>query len=290
MTIQFLVSRRRRLGSINWLVGGILWALLVFVLGCTRNPATGRSQLLVLSQSQEIAIGREAAPELIEAYGGKLRNQSVQRYVTKIGDKIASHVEGQYRDLPWTFTVLDSEVINAFALPGGQIFITRGLLERLDSEAALAGVLSHEIGHVTGQHIDEQISHSAVAGVVVTGVGIAVGNDGDDLASYVPMFINVGGQMYLLNFSRSHESEADSLGVRYMVESGYDPKGMLEVLEVLNSASEGGLPPEFLSTHPHPDTRIETVSALLDGPYAYAVGSPDYKTGRSAYRKIRKGL
>ena len=276
--------------SIHCRIGAAFCVALISLGGCTKNPATGRSQLLVLSQSQEIAIGREAAPELIKTYGGKLRNSAVQKYVTKVGKNIVQQVEGQYQDLPWTFTVLDSDVINAFALPGGQTFITRGLLERLDSESALAGVLAHEIGHVTGQHIDEQISHSTVAGAVIAGVGIAVGQDQDGIASYVPLFVNVGGQMYLLNFSRDHESEADTLGVRYMVEAGYDPEGMVDVLRVLGEASEGGLPPEFLSTHPHPDTRIETITRLLRGRYAFAVNNPEYKTGRGAYQKMLERL
>jgi predicted Zn-dependent protease len=126
-------------------------ALFVFAAGCRYNPATGRSQLLLMSSEDAIALGTESKPALILEYGGEVESAQLRSYVSLVGHSLASLTEADYPQLPWEFTVLDSDVINAFALPGGKVFASRGLLARLDSEAQMAGVLGHEVGHVTAQ-------------------------------------------------------------------------------------------------------------------------------------------
>ena len=250
--------------------------------GCSTNPATGKSQLLLLSTEEEVALGTEAKPELVQEYGGESRSPELRAYVTEVGQKLVKQVEPEYTDLPWEFTVLESDVINAFALPGGKVFISRGLMDLLDSEAELAGVLGHEIGHVTGKHINERISQAMViqGGAVIASEATSGGSWG----SVVPLLVGVGGQGYLLSFGRGQESQSDELGVKYMTKAGYNPAGMMGVLEVLLEASKGSSTPEFLSTHPHPETRIETVKKLLAGPYAYTQNNPDFGLGELEYR------
>jgi len=236
--------------------------------GCTKNPATGRRQLLLMSSSQEIAIGEQAKPQLINEYEGELT--TLRPYVSEVGNALVQHVEPQYKDLPWEFIALQSEQINAFALPGGKVFICKGLLVELSDEAELAAVLAHEIGHVTGQHVDERISHSM-------GVELAI-----DLLSttteyeFAVQAAQLFGTGYQLRFSRQQESESDELGLKYMVAAGYDPQGLIGVLEVLQSASQGSQNMEILSTHPHPETRLAQVHELLAGPYSYTVNNPDF--------------
>lgn len=245
--------------------------------GCTQNPATGRRQLLLMSTSEEVAIGEEATPQLINEYGGELT--AVNPYVKQVGNALVQHVEPQYQELPWEFFALQSEQINAFALPGGKVFICKGLLMELSSEAQLAGVLAHEVGHVTGQHLDERISHAMG---VDMGVELAGMTTESELAMQAAKLFGTG---YTLRFSRKQESESDELGLKYMTAAGYDPHGLIGVLEVLQSASQGAQPIEWFSTHPHPETRLEQVHALLDGPYANVKNNPDYRQFSDRYQR-----
>ena len=200
---------------------------------------------------------------------------------------MAELTEADYPQLPWEFTVLDSDVINACALPGGKVFASKGLLERLDNEAQLAGVLGHEVGHVTAAHAEERISHSLlVAGIAIGATAAAGQSDEDWVRIGVPVIVGAAGTGYLLSFSRDQEQEADEQGVKYMTAAGYDPHGMLAVLQVLaDESSSGPRPPEFLATHPHPETRMETVKALLDGPYHYTQGNADFRKYRQRYER-----
>lgn len=230
--------------------------------GCTTNIATGRTQLDYLSREDEIAIGQEAAPQLTEEYGGAVTDAAVNSYITGVAMSMVEHTEGDYRTMPWKFTLLNSPVINAFALPGGQVFISRALAEKFTSEAQLAGVLGHEIGHVTAEHADRSIQNQLPT-LVIAGVGsVFAGNDAA-MASAVEVLVNASGT-YALKFSRDQENEADRLGMRYMTRAGYHPKGMMEVMEVLAAESKGKTPPEWQSTHPNPETRIGIIRERLE--------------------------
>jgi predicted Zn-dependent protease len=238
---------------------------------CTKNAATGRMQLNRYSTDEEIRLGTEAKPELVKEYGGEVQSPQLRAYVDRVGRSMVPHTEGDGPSLPWEFTVLDSDVINAFALPGGKVFISRGLLARFNNEAQVAGVLGHEIGHVIAQHVDERMSQALGWNVLVAGVGI--GTDSQVAVAVANLF----SQGYQLKFGRDQERESDVLGVRYMAAAGYDPHGMLEVLDVLREAGGRGGQPEFLSTHPHPETRLKTVNELLAGPYRHTQGNPRFQ-------------
>jgi predicted Zn-dependent protease len=277
------VSRCRMIGSLLRIV---IVVLLPLAAGCTYNPATGRSQLLLLSMEESIQLGDESKGAVVAEYGGEMPSPELRSYVDLVGRSLADGVEENYVELPWEFTVLDTDVVNAFALPGGKIFATRGLLEKLDNEAEMAGVLGHEIGHVTAQHVNERISQGLIVSGITLGATAAASQSDDDwVAVGVPLIVGAAGSGYMLSFSRSQEKEADEQGVKYMAAAGYDPHGMLEVLNVLAEVSAGPRPPEFLSTHPYPETRMETVRKLLAGEYKYTQNNQAFGKFRQRYER-----
>lgn len=258
----------------------LLTALLLTVAsGCSRNVATGRNQLILVSASEVTAMGEAAKPELTKQYGGEVASAELRDYVSRIGRVVAKQVEPEYAHIKWEFTTLDSDIINAFALPGGKVFVSRGLIERFTTEAQLAGVLGHEIGHVTARHVDERLSHVAITEF---GLGMLGQASKSDFANLAAKMVTQGT---LLKFNRDQEQEADTQGVKYMVRAGYDPHGMLEVLEILAEASEGSTNLEILSTHPDPKRRIKTVKAMLKGQYAYTQNNAKYKTRAGRFKR-----
>lgn len=256
--------------------------------GCRTNEATGRSQLIVLSHEQEIALGEEAMPELVKEYGGEVPDAVLREYVSEVGGKLTPYTEGDNPSNPWEFTLLDSDVINAFALPGGKVFMSRGLMERMTNEAQLAGVLGHEVGHVTAQHVNERMSQAIGLQIGVTAAAIGTRNR-DGMARYIPAVVGVGGQGFLLKFSRDQESEADHLGMRYMARAGYNPRAQMQVMQILLDAmNEGGgaTAPEFLSTHPYPDTRIERIKEDMRDIYSNADNNPNLSFHEERFQRI----
>ncbi|MCA9295703.1 MAG: M48 family metallopeptidase [Phycisphaerales bacterium] len=250
------------------------------ITGCSINPATGDRQLMLVPDAQVQAMGASAAPQLTQEYGGEVQSPQLRAYVNRVGNALAAQVEPAYQQIDWTFTVLDSDVINAFALPGGRVFISKGLLQRFTNEAQVAGVLGHEIGHVTAKHVNERVSQSMAIELGVAAIGHY--SESQLATAAASMF----GNGYQLHFGRSQESQSDELGVRYMVRAGYNPRGMLQVLDVLREASEGGQrQPEFLSTHPYPETRLETINGLLAGEYKQAANDPALTFGEARFAK-----
>jgi predicted Zn-dependent protease len=148
----------------------ILTISTIALAGCSTNPSTGRSQLDLVSSDQVAAMGEQATPELIQEFGGEARSPELRRYVTNVGKRLAKQIEPEYKDIKWEFHTLESDVINAFALPPGNVFITTGLLSRLSNEAELAGVLGHEMGHITAAHVDERVSQQMLAELGLGGV------------------------------------------------------------------------------------------------------------------------
>jgi predicted Zn-dependent protease len=242
--------------------------------GCTTNPVTGQKVIFGLSRDEELKVGADAAPQFTQQFGGKVNNPRLQAYVTDLGKKLASGTELDFPSLPWEFTLLNSDVINAFALPGGKVFITRGLAAKLDNEAQMAGVLGHEIGHVTARHASQQAAKQMGIEGVLTAVGVAVGvaGEGTKVAQYgqygVPA-LQMGGQVLMLKFSRNDETQADELGMRYMTRAGYNPEAQKQVMEVLQrETASAGRQPEILETHPYPEDRIKHIEQLLAKDYA----------------------
>ncbi len=274
------ITRRltRSLAAAALLVGSTMLG------ACTTNAATGRTQLNLLSRSEEIQIGQEAAPELIVAYGGRVPSDQLQSYVTDIGMKLAAQTEGENPSLPWSFIFLNSDVINAFALPGGQVFITRGLVERMDNEAQLAGVLGHEIAHVTARHANNRLVRQAGLSLAAAIGGVVIGND-EDLQLLVNGLVT-GAGVYALTFDRGQESESDQLGMRYMAQAGYDPSAQLEVMRILKDASSGPRQPEWLSTHPLPETRIDQIQRLLNEEFQAEASNPANQLYRDRFQSV----
>lgn len=258
--------------------------------GCSTNAATGRSVLTLMSRDEEIRLGSEAAPQFTEEFGGRVTSDALQQYVAAIGRRMAAETESHNPTLPWEFTLLDSNVVNAFALPGGKVFITRGLAKELTNEAQMAGVLGHEIGHVTAQHGNQRISSQLLynAGLVVTAVIVSSSDNRTvrDVGAVGVPALAIGGNLVLLKYGRDEELEADALGMRYMTNVGYNPRGQLEVMQTLARLSGGGSrPPEFLSTHPNPESRVERIQKALQDKYAFTQGNAGYGFFEERYRK-----
>jgi len=218
--------------------------------GCAVNPATGSRQLMLISESQEIAMGREYDQE-VAASIGLYPDSGLQRWIQQFGARLAATSERP--NLPWTFHVVDDPVVNAFALPGGYIYVTRGILAHLNSEAELAGVVGHEIGHVTARHSVSQLSKQQLAQI-----GLAVGTIASPEFERFAGLASAGLGVLFLKFSRDAERQADDLGLRYMRRASYDPREMPHVFEMLTRVSQaqgGGRVPEWLATHPDPENR-----------------------------------
>src|SRR5216110_1818156 len=222
--------------------------------GCAVNPATGSRQLMLISESQEIAMGRDYDNQ-VAASIGLYPDSGLQRYLQQFGARLAATSERP--NLPWSFRVVDDPVVNAFALPGGYIYVTRGILAHLNSEAELAGVVGHEIGHVTARHSVSQMSKQQLAQI-----GLAVGSIASPEFGRYAGVASAGLGVLFLKFSRDDESQADHLGLRYMRRAAYDPREMPHVFEMLTRVSEaqpGGRVPEWLATHPNPENRRERI-------------------------------
>jgi predicted Zn-dependent protease len=232
--------------------------------GCKTNKATGKSHLNLLSAEQEVQLGSQYAEE-VKKTQPVIDRGPVARAVSRVGRELAALSEEP--DLPWEFTVIDDMTVNAFALPGGKVFFYRGLLQRMTNEAQLAAVMGHEIGHVTAEHADQRYQSSVGIGLVVAGIGAAAGFSDSQFAQYAGVAANAAGGLTIAKWSRDDESESDMLGLRYMTRAGYNPQGMVELMQILDEASGGG-GNEWTATHPLPKTRIERTSRLIEEEYA----------------------
>ena len=225
---------------------GLAIVVFAFIQRCNnkeKNPYTGRTQVINMSTDQEIAIGLQSAPEIAQQYGGLYPDERLQSYVDAVGNKLVNNSFARETLYKYDFHLLaDNRTINAFALPGGPVFITYALFKQLN-EAQLAGVLGHEIGHVIGRHSAERIAESSFWRTI--SMGASVGADAGSIVSSI-------GQNTLLKNGRSDELESDELGVLFMIRSGYDPYEMIAVMEILKAAAGPNRAPEFQSTHPDP--------------------------------------
>jgi predicted Zn-dependent protease len=242
--------------------------------GCAHNPATGRTDFVMMSESQELEMGRSYSQQVLKE-NPRYADEKLQAYVQQVGERVAKH--SHRSNLQYHFTVVDSADINAFALPGGYIYINRGLLAYLNSEAELAAVLGHEVGHVTARHSVQQQSQSTAWGILgqAVAIGTGVGAAGD--------VTNALGSVVTKGYGRDMELEADGLGAQYLARSGYDPQAMIEVIKVLKNQElfardqalkRGQAVPEssyhgVFDSHPANDQRLQQVvgpaSALVTG-------------------------
>ncbi len=274
----------RSIGVRGVLAAGVCTAGLLG--GCQTNATTGRNQFIMMSWEEEAQLGAQAQPELVQEMGGEVKRQDLRQYVTEVGQKLVATTaqdDPELTKLPWEFTLLDSDVINAFALPGGKVFMSRGLAQMMTNEAQLAGVLGHEIGHVTARHTNERFSRAAGAQLGLGVIGIAVGTGTE--AETINQLAGQAAELALLGYSRGQELESDKLGMEYMARANYDPMAQRQVMEILLKAAGSGGQPEFFSTHPHPESRIAQINDLLVGKYAHTQNNPQYKLGEQEFRQ-----
>jgi predicted Zn-dependent protease len=258
-------------------------AALAALAACATNPATGGKQLILISESREIEMGREYDRD-VSASIGLYADSSLQRYLQQFGARLAATSERP--NLPWSFRVADDPVVNAFAIPGGFIYVTRGILAHLNSEAELAGVVGHEIGHVTARHSVSQMSKQQLAQV-----GLAIGTIASSGFGRYADLASTGLGILFLKYSRDAERQADDLGLRYMRRANYDPREMPAVFTMLDrvSAAQGGSGrvPEWLATHPNPENRRGRIEQEIAALPESASGTV---VNREAYLRRLDGL
>lgn len=271
------MQRRSRVrpGSLHTL------ALVLAGTSCATNPVTGRRELSLVSEAQEIQMGREASRGDLRRVGA-VTAPAVQALVRRIGTQMAAQSERPH--LPWEFHVLDDAAVNAFAYPGGFIFVTRGLLTHLNSEAQLAEVIGHEIGHVTAKHSVAQMSQAQLAQIGLVGATVF----SPTIAKYGDL-LGTGASLLFLKFGRDDELQADALGFRYSLAQGYDVRESPKVFETLGRLSGGaGRVPEWQSTHPDPGNRIQRAQQRIADtpPAAYSTG----RVNRTEYLRLLEGM
>lgn len=239
---------------VKTIISMIIVALIIWAISCAVNPVTGKRELMLLSKSDELALGKQTDQQILETYG-VYNDPQMLNYVTTLGKKLGS--QSHWPDLDYQFRILDTPVINAFAVPGGFIYVTRGILSYLNNEAELAGVLGHEIGHVTARHSAQQYSRATLAQL-----GLGIGAMASETFRKYAGLAQFGVGMLFLRFSRDNERQADALGVEYSSKGGYDSNNMANFFVTLERLDPGedrsGLPGWF-STHPNPPDRVAAI-------------------------------
>ena len=238
-------------------------AILIGLTACTTNPVTGERQLDLMGESQEIQLGEQLYPRYTQISLGEVPQGEVQSYVNSVGQHLS---EVSHRPvLPYHFNAVNDPVVNAYALPGGKISITRGLLARFGTEDEMAAVLGHETGHVTARHASAQYTRSMLAQLALLGAEVYMQTQDTEHRDLYRVGAMVGAQLALAHYSREQERQADDVGMQYMVDAGYNPEGMVRVMEVLASASrrQPNLLERMFSSHPLTEERIATASAHL---------------------------
>ena len=236
------------------------FSVISYMMKSQLNPVTGEKQRIGMTARDEIVLGLQAAPQMAGQHGGRSSDAQAQAKVSEIGNRIVSNSDAHKGPYQFQFHLLaDSQTINAFALPGGQVFMTEGLYRKLTTSGQVAGVLAHEIGHVVGRHGAEHLAKAQLT-QGLTGAAVMATYDPNRPGTRNAALIAAAvGQLVNLKYGRADESESDTLGVKYMVQAGYDPHSMLKVMEVLRDAGKGPRQPEFLSTHPDPGNRLQQI-------------------------------
>jgi predicted Zn-dependent protease len=248
-------------------------SLITYFASSEFNPITGETQQVALSRSEEITMGLQAAPEMAQMHGGLYEDQAEQDFLDQVCARLIDNSEANETDWPFECHLLaDEEMINAFALPGGQLFMTAALFNRLETEGQVAGVMAHEIGHVVARHAAEQMAEQQLAQGLS---GAAV------IAAYDPENPNSGlttaqmsaliSNLVTMKYGRDDELQSDKLGVQFMANAGYDPRALVEVMKILAESGGPGGQPEFFSTHPNPDNRIERILEVINTLYPNGV-------------------
>lgn len=257
--------------------------LLLWMNACSTNPVTGKKDVMFISEDQELAMGQQSDPQIVAQFG-LYENAAMQRFIQEKGKQMAA--VSHRSDIPYEFKILDSPVINAFAVPGGYVYFTRGIMAHFNNEAQFAGVLGHEIGHVAARHSAKQQSKAMLAQLGLV-VGLAV-------APELGQFANAAQQglgLLFLKFGRDDERQSDELGVEYSTKIGYNAHEMADFFQTLQrqQTGQGQALPDFLSTHPNPADRYETVHQLADT-WQQKVEKQNLAVNRESYLRLIDGI
>ncbi len=263
-------------------IGFIL--ILLLADSCAKNPVTGKRDLMLLSESQEVAMGKQSDPDIVKFFG-LYDDKDLQKFINDKGQQMAAI--SHRKNLKYEFKIVDSPVVNAFAVPGGYVYFTRGIMAHFNNEAEFAGVLGHEIGHITARHSAKQYSNAMAAQIgLMAGTILA-----PEFAQYADL-AQTGVGLLFLKFGRDAESQSDKLGVEYSTKISYDAQemaGFFQTLDRLQGQSGGEEVPDFLSTHPNPADREEKVAKLAED-WKRKVKSSSLKVNRNSYLKMIDGI
>ncbi len=263
-------------GSFKFIIAILIAAVSLVSYWCSTetNEFTGEEQRVSMSVDQEIALGLQAAPEMAAQYGGLHPDQEAAASVKAIGQRLVQQTKAGETPYQFDFHLLaDEQTVNAFALPGGQIFITAALLSKLENEDQLAGVLGHEIGHVVARHSAEQLAKSKLTQGLTGAAAIAMYDPENPASQSGAVVAAMVGKLLNMRYGREDELESDRLAVRLTGESGYDPRAMIGVMRILEEASGGASGPEFTQTHPNPGNRIAEIERAIQEEYPNGVPS-----------------
>jgi predicted Zn-dependent protease len=248
---------------------------LCFSAGCASNPITGEEELMFdRDYRNDIKLGKQVAPEVEKELKGRINDQVLQDYINAVGHKIARFSHNP--DFDFNYIAVNDKSLNAVSLPGGTVFITKGLLLKLQNESQLAGILAHETVHVVARDVENMMSKEAGMSALFVVAAMQARNQGEIMAA------NVALQLVSLKFSREDERTADIGGMDYMLRAGYNPNGMVETMEILQKEDETG-PSDFASTHPSPENRIDYLKARIQSHYLNLLAGT--KTGADEYRQ-----
>ena len=275
---ELQMSKKIQTISVLWLI-----FILGFIISCAVNPVTGKRELMLISTKDEAALGKSTDKQVVEQYG-IYDDPNLQGYLAEVGNKLA--VNSHLPDLQYNFKVVDSEILNAFAVPGGYVYFTRGIMAHLNSEAEMAGVMGHEIGHITARHTAKQITRQQIAQF-----GIGVGSILSETFSKYSNLTGFGVGLLFLRFSRDNERQSDQLGVEYSTKSGYDALHManfFHTLERMRTEDGSGIH-SWMSTHHEPENRVVSVRNMAKEWQAKYPGTK-FSTGRDAYLKKIDGI
>jgi len=252
--------RRRGNRKVRLIIGAaiVLFAVVKYCSSAETNPYTGKEQHITITEDQEIAIGLQSTPQMKQQYGGLYPDENLQNLLDKVGQKLVDNSIAEETGYRYDFHLLaDAKTINAFALPGGQIFITYALYSKLENEDQLAGVIGHEIGHVVGRHSADRMSKQGLTQGILNGVAVGFDPSTAQGAAAIANIIN-------MKYGREDELESDDLGVRFMLKAGYNAEEMIGVMQILKTAAGPNKTPEFKSTHPDPENRIEKIKEAIE--------------------------
>ncbi len=252
--------------------------------GCSVNPVTGENQFLLVNPEEEKKMGEEYSKQVEKELGQSVNDVQIQKYIDTVGQKIARICHSP--EIGFSYKAIDHNSVNAFALPGGYIYITTGLLKELNTESQLVGILAHETAHVTARHIAQLITRD-----YLIDIGFSVA--GSQAPSSAVRIASIVRQLESMSFSRAHERQADTVGMDYMVKAGYTPYGMIETMEILQKQDSGSRPIEFFSTHPSPENRIGLLREHIFNnryPNTGIVGKQEYADNITERLKLLKPL